>query len=92
MTQQTREIVESKAKELFQLWLYPSRASGDLIWNNIAKHVLASEIRAEIKGLVFCHPDLNSEAGISIVKGSNKDFALSRKIELEKQLAELEAL
>lgn len=55
----------------------------------IARHVLAAEIEAEIRGLCFVYPELNGKGGITIQLGSNKDFALKRKIELERQLEEM---
>ena len=55
------------------------------------QHLIKIEvIKAEICGLVFCHPDLNSESGITIKLGSVKGFALKRKIALEQELIELE--
>lgn len=59
---------------------------------NLAKHCMAAELKAERKGILFCHPELDSEGGISIVIGSYKEFALKRKIEIDRELSELENL
>lgn len=59
------------------------------LWRKLARHVLTSELEAEIKGLCFCHPDLRSESGITVQLQSTKHFALKRKIELEQQLLEI---
>lgn len=56
---------------------------------DLAKYTLTLELEAEIRGLCFCYPDLNSESGITIQRGSTKDFALKRKIELQQQIEEL---
>lgn len=84
----TNEKIEQKVAELMKVWSEGDYADS-VSWHQLARHVLASEIESEIKGLCFCHPDLNSKSGITIQEGSNKHFALKRKIELEKILLEI---